>query len=284
MTSDSKPPRQRIAFTLIELLVVIAIIAILAAMLLPVLATAKDKAASTQCKNNQHQMTIALHMYADDWSDAMAPPGWDGGSTYGTFGHLPGWLYTTTNGPGAPGGIPDPGPGGGFEDHKNDAYKTGLWFQYMPNPKAYLCPTDTKSASYRVPAPNGRNNRMSSYVMNGAVCGYGTMGDRYATCKIVNVWSPMCYLQWEPDENYVAFGNPGAFEFNDSANYPDPTKGEGIGRLHSRKGGCAVAVGGHVVFLTREQWNYDGTTAHGGGPGPGGKTFTHWSPYSSDGW
>ena len=65
------------AFTLIELLVVIALIAILAALLLPALSRAKQKAQGVYCMNNAKQFMVAAIMYAADYNDALPPNGDD---------------------------------------------------------------------------------------------------------------------------------------------------------------------------------------------------------------
>ena len=69
----ASPTRAPRAFTLVELLVVIAIIAILAALLLPALTRAKEKAHQTSCINGVEQQTLAVLMYADDQGGKLPP-------------------------------------------------------------------------------------------------------------------------------------------------------------------------------------------------------------------
>ena len=197
----------------------------------------------------------------------------------GGDGNTPqGWLYLVSR------RIPDPfiAP---WSIHGDAAWQTGLYWKYMPNSKAFLCPVDIKSPTY---TKNQRNNELSSYVMNGAMCDFtdAKSPSQYQLAKTTATWNPSaCYIQWEPDENTLGPGNPGAFEFNDAANFPSapPSSGEGIGRLHSKNGGNILAVDGHVQYILAAAFAQDSNIPAGTGPGPGGKTDLWWDPFTSNG-
>src|SRR5271165_2825066 len=124
------PRRHARAFTLVELLVVIAIIGILAAMLLAVLAAAKDRAYRTVCITNLKQFGTTDCMYNNDNRDTFVQPNWDGG----TPGNVPGggvyagYLYGTNVATLVPNASSGTAP-----------WATGLWWKYMGNSKSYFC-------------------------------------------------------------------------------------------------------------------------------------------------
>ena len=149
----------RDAFTLIELLVVIAIIAILAALLLPVLAGAKMQAARIQCVSNEKQMILAWSIYSADYNETLVLNGGDDTAT-STQPHL--WVYG--------------GDHASPSTQTNSTYLTGrtfaLFAKSIPSERIYKCPADFSTWPFWNSAAT-RVTDVRSYAMN---CYIGTAG------------------------------------------------------------------------------------------------------------
>jgi prepilin-type N-terminal cleavage/methylation domain-containing protein/prepilin-type processing-associated H-X9-DG protein len=127
------------AFTLIELLVVIAIIGILAALLLPVLTRAKQRAQSVQCMSNSKQVALAWIMYADDNNDLLAPNDYPYTTSYFTFGTraaMNNWVVGTMQNP------IDSKTWQELQPSTSNLHTNTVLSRYIANSAVYLCPAD----------------------------------------------------------------------------------------------------------------------------------------------
>ena len=228
--------RKQLAFTLIELLVVIAIIAILASLLIPSLAKAKDKAQMATDLNNVKQILLASHMYATDNADALAHPTW-GSDLTGPDG----WAYATEN-KGRSAALPANATAVGIancagRDINSTQFSNQLSFfkisqlgPFLSTHRVMWCPKDVAQRNGGAFRPRwlGRPVKITSYCWNGTIGGYvGNKGVAPAAGRTFKITQFVAtdWQMWEQNE-------ADSFFFNDAGNNPESI-GETLSLRHS---------------------------------------------------
>ncbi len=197
----------------------IAVIGLLAALLLPAIGKVKSRAIRTVDINHLKQLVTATHLYAGDNGDVLPWMNWLSGDAP----NRPGWLYTL-----------DTAASG------TDRFKvqTGLLWPILQNPQMYFCPQDQPGH----PMFKYRLQQITSYVMNGAVCGY--YREQYPPLSL-GAFPADAVLFWETDEQEPGF-------FNDGASRPE----EGVSMRHEVGAICAT-FGGAVYHAKYREWYQD---------------------------
>jgi len=144
--------RSGAGFTLVELLIVIAIIAILAALLLPALSAAKEKARKIQCLNNQRQLSLTWMLYTGDHNERLTPNG------YGSATNLDGnklWVVGDTH--------LDPPAFTNLDYLLNP--ELAAFAPYLKTANIYKCPSDRSTIAIDgTELPKVRSYSMNSYL------------------------------------------------------------------------------------------------------------------------
>jgi prepilin-type N-terminal cleavage/methylation domain-containing protein/prepilin-type processing-associated H-X9-DG protein len=226
-------------FTLIELLVVIAIIAILAAILFPVFAKAREKARQSSCINNMKQLTTALTMFANDHEE-----------------QYPSAFFNSRN-------FSSPGSSRVIDQWKE------MLYPYIKTTGVFVCPSDPFGAEKKVYADNREGDQPSSYRYNNTLVGRDADGAPAIPIALGSIASPaelIMIAESQPFPNPEIPVSQGGQEWNQVAAYVtakedpraqiDPSQKKDGGPVPHRRHGDGAVYGfadNHVKWMKWEQ-------------------------------
>ncbi|HZL36408.1 MAG TPA: hypothetical protein VFC78_13900 [Tepidisphaeraceae bacterium] len=192
------------------MMVVIGIIVVLIAILMPLLGRARDAAWAVKCQSNMSQLARASLLYAGENDSRLPRPNWVGKE------NIAGWLYRAPINP------------------VQSYVQTGVFWQYIHDERIYRCPADSG------PFETGPSRNLTSYLMNGAVIGYGNpTSESWRTHQM----RPDGVMFWEADET-------GGAAWNDGSSYP----WEGETQRHGNRGSCFACFDGHAEWWTHTEY------------------------------